>query len=71
MYVRIRPPSEKEVREGNDISVEKTADSALRIQTPEGYKAFAFDAVVGDTVDQEMLFNSNCHLLCPIEFLNL
>jgi len=58
VLVRIRPPSTKEIAEGNELSVQKTSDASLQLQTPEGYKNFAFDAVVGDNVDQETLFQS-------------
>lgn len=58
VLVRIRPPSTKEIAEGNELSVQKTSDASLQLKTPEGYKNFAFDAVVGDNVDQEILFQT-------------
>ena len=54
----MRPPSAKEIKEENQLSVYKTSDSSLQLKTSEGFKNFTFDAVVGDQVDQEMLFRS-------------
>lgn len=59
MFVRIRPPSAKETKEGNQISVQQTSDASLRLKTHDGNKNFSFDAVVGDSVSQELLFQSN------------
>ena len=54
----MRPPSAKEIKEENQLSVYKTSDSSLQLKTSEGFQNFTFDAVVGDQVDQEMLFRS-------------
>lgn len=42
----------------NQLSVHKTSDASLQLVTSEGYKNFAFDAVIGDDVSQTDLFRS-------------
>eukprot|EP00210_Caulerpa_lentillifera_P000746 g722.t1 len=56
VLVRIRPPSAKELKEENLLSVHKTSDASLQLVTNEGHKNFAFDAVIGDDVSQSHLF---------------